>query len=206
MNLNRFNNTHKKAFTLIEVLVVIAIMGLLAAMLIGGSGMAGEKRKRAAVQAGLTALEGAIDSYYAELNSYPPDNPTNTAQPPLFYELYGATFDPSNNTYSVIGQNEQIPRAAVGTFFGRGGFLNSNPESTKNFLKGVEHAVKYAEISASPDVEVFVVPVEGPAPYNAKGKNPWRYRQKGVKNPAKYDLWAEVVIGGKTNIIGNWKE
>jgi hypothetical protein len=42
---------------------------------------------------------------------------------------------------------------------------------------------------------------------NGKKINPWRYNASTpTHNPDSYDLWAEILIAGKTNIIGNWKE
>jgi hypothetical protein len=59
-------------------------------------------------------------------------------------------------------------------------------------------------------VELLVVPVPGPNDLTTESGrkiNPWRYNSKTpVHNPDTYDLWAEIVIGGQTNIIGNWKE
>ena len=58
-------------------------------------------------------------------------------------------------------------------------------------------------------VKVLIVPVPGPDDVKVGEKkiNTWRYNSLSpTHNPDFYDLWAEIVIGGKTNIIGNWKE
>ena len=69
------------------------------------------------------------------------------------------------------------------------------------------------------DVEVLRVPVDwplndpsNPPPFNGmagpnvKQINPWRYVVSNPSNnPKTYDLWAEVLIGDNTYIIGNWK-
>ena len=34
--------------------------------------------------------------------------------------------------------------------------------------------------------------------------NPWRYVYPGTKNPGSYDLWIQLVIAGKTNLVCNW--
>ena len=41
-------------------------------------------------------------------------------------------------------------------------------------------------------------------PFGVSGKNPWRYVCPGVNNPGSYDLWMQLVISGKTNLICNW--
>ena len=43
-------------------------------------------------------------------------------------------------------------------------------------------------------------------PLNASGLNPWRYVSPGTNNPTSYDLWIQLVIGGKTNLICNWSK
>jgi hypothetical protein len=49
----------------------------------------------------------------------------------------------------------------------------------------------------------LVVPYKGPN----GDYNPWRYvSSNALHNPEGFDLWAEVVVGGKTIVIGNWKE
>jgi hypothetical protein len=49
---------------------------------------------------------------------------------------------------------------------------------------------------------------EGPAHSIGGTKiNSWRYNSTSpIHNVGKYDLWAEVIIGNNTNVIGNWKE
>jgi hypothetical protein len=39
--------------------------------------------------------------------------------------------------------------------------------------------------------------------------NPWRYTsnpQSATNNPGSYDLWVQLVMGGKTNLICNWSK
>jgi len=60
-----------KAFTLMELLVVMAIIAILGGMAIGGAQMA---RKRGAItkaKAAITALEAAIDMYELDIGEYP---------------------------------------------------------------------------------------------------------------------------------------
>ena len=36
--------------------------------------------------------------------------------------------------------------------------------------------------------------------------NPWRYVCPGTNNPGSYDLWIQLSIAGKNNLICNWSE
>lgn len=208
MRTNRGLADEKKAsaFTLIELLVVIAIIGILAALITNLSKSAADKRKIARVRAELAELETVIDAY-EKSGSYPPDNGNlindgpdrpSAATNQLFYELAGATFDDTLNEYTSLN-GEKITRADVQKYFNRDGIANSL--SAKQYFAPREN--RHKAIAGS-TVRVLVVPVEF-----APGQvNPWHYDASSTNrhNLESYDLWAEFIIGGKTNIIGNWKE
>lgn len=201
----------ESAFTLVEMLVVIAIIAIIAGMVVGLAGNAGAKKNINRVKTEMAALETAIDSYKAKLGFYPPDGTTNTLAP-LFYELTG-TKKISDTQYQTVNGNETITIAAISSVFGRQGFANSNPEGADNFFKEVKAGNQYRLASVNGNqVELMIVPVDGTVRYDsADGKpgamNVWRYNSsKPVHNPGEYDLWAEIIVAGKTNIIGNWKE
>src|SRR5580658_3767735 len=98
------NMKNRHASTLVEMLVVMAIIAIVAAMVVGMNSAAQTKKRQALVQSDLNKLRLMIDSYQAKLNFYPPDNGnliSNTLNPvlydglaatnPLLYELTGAT-------------------------------------------------------------------------------------------------------------------
>lgn len=212
----------KAAFTLIELLVVIAVIGILAAMISHLSGPAAIKRKIARVTVELANLETAIDSYKERRGSYPPSNgdTNNAVTNQLFYELSGTTAVTTGGDvtrFTTIKGDESITPDTIEQFFGLPtqkvrGFANSSVDKAdvKNFAPNLKPAQSEEIVSTPNAVELLVVPVEGPNDITTqKGKkiNPWRYNSSApVHNPETYDLWAEIVIGGKTNIIGNWKE
>ncbi len=200
----------RAGFTLIELLVVIAIIGILAALIANLAGPASDKKRRARVEVELGQIETAIESYKEKRGSYPPSNgnTNNSATNQLFYELTGTVYNDPN--FQTINGAETISRTAISSFFNTQGFANSSTDKAevKSFISNLK-PTQYAEISSSPDVEVLTVPVEGPNDIVLSGGkkiNTWRYNSSNpTHNPESYDLWAEILIGGKPVIIGNWK-
>jgi prepilin-type N-terminal cleavage/methylation domain-containing protein len=211
-------------FSLIEMLVVIAVIAILAALLLGGMPAIQEKRIRSQVRAELRMLTTAIEAYKAKHGFYPPDNTNNIAQPPLFYELVGTTVE--NNSFYPLNGAPPLTQAQVQNYFGPPlqGFMNSSPEAgeVKNFYtiaKTNLHYVQSPFVTGNPPDPVMVLRVPARGPRNAdfpetEYRNTWRYIVgKGpsaavnpTNNPSTFDVWAEVVIRGRTNVIGNWKE
>lgn len=202
----------RRAFTLIELLVVIAIIGIIAALITGLSGRATKIRKINRVRAELEQLETVIEAYNLKKGFYPPDNPNSVVTNQLFYELTGTFFNSNNNNFETINGTEKIADTDVKAVFFVDGFANSSTDraEVENFFTTMK-ASQFAELTANPDVELLVVPVGGPDDITtSKGKkiNPWRYDASSTNrhNQDSFDLWAELLIGGQTNIIGNWKE
>jgi prepilin-type N-terminal cleavage/methylation domain-containing protein len=216
------------AFTLIELLVVISIIGVLAGLIIPLSGVAVTKMRISRVKAELNALVTAIETYKLEVGEYPPDNgalqnlsatdaryASNAALNPLYYELSGAIF--TNRQFMSVGDNEVIRINELTTIFNREGIRNSARTRFDVPYKGFSpKPSQYAELAPSltgnQDIEILAVSVPGPRDKGidaAKGGkiNPWFYDASSTNrhNKQSFDLWAEILVSGKTNIIGNWK-
>ena len=71
---NLLERSGRWAFTMIELLVVISLIGLLAGMMIGMSSLVSSKMRIARVQGELSRLVSAIELYKNIYKVYPPDN------------------------------------------------------------------------------------------------------------------------------------
>ena len=74
--------THRlRAFTLIEMLVVMAVIGLLAAIILNLNGLVQSKAARTRALGEIHSLGMGCDSYKADNGSYPQDDITNALDP-----------------------------------------------------------------------------------------------------------------------------
>src|SRR5580698_10069630 len=120
MKLNH-TRTANTAFTLIEILTVIAIIGIVAALILTGGQYAAKAKMETAVKAEREKLQTMIDNYQSKLNFYPPDNgnlaglsataplsqyESLTASNALIYELTGVTN--RNSTKAIIFTGDVI--------------------------------------------------------------------------------------------------
>jgi general secretion pathway protein G len=88
-----------RAFTIIELLTVIAIIGILSAIIIGVGRQAAETGRIARTKAELAAISTALESYKRQYGDYPRTN--NSAE--LLQALVGKT-DPNRNTLTPNGR------------------------------------------------------------------------------------------------------
>ncbi len=194
------------AFSLIEMLVVIAIIAILTALIIGLTQNSAEKKVRSRVEAELAQLETVIDHYKEKQGFYPPSNPDpgESQLNPLYYELVGTVHLPAGSYQPLNDPAAVISPAVVKSTFGVDGFINSGgvPQEVKNYFPNLKESQTKALPSGA---KLLVVPADGPAPNEEF--NPWHYNAVApTHNPNTYDLWAVVVLGNKTITIGNWKQ
>lgn len=216
------NRKSHHAFSLIELLVVIAIIATLAALFLGVGNVVALKSHIQAAQSEEKALETAIDTYHAKFGFYPPSNATGlvlTNQ--LYYELIGTTNDPVALTFTTLDDSSTISASPgnniVSEYFGVAAFMNCTKGSGEDArpAQTILAGLKPGQIATNKD-GVFIIttsvisdPIYRPMPgYTTRAgspANPWRYLYPGVNNPNSYDLWLQLFIGGKTNLICNWK-
>ena len=197
------------AFTLVETLVTIAIIGIVASLVLTGVQVAARRRDESRVRAELAKLDMLINTYKDKLGSYPPDNPGSPATNSLYYELSGTATVGGN--FKTLDGSQLISPADAQAYLGVPGFLNSTIGAiqAKNYLPEVKPDQAML-ISTAPAVMVLTSPGKPPPNntiiVNGQPVNPWRYVSSNpVHNPGRFDLWAEITINGQTNIIGNWK-
>jgi len=197
------------AFTLVELLAVIAIIGVLAGFLLVVTGGVQHTKYINTATAEMGKIEAALDNYKAAHGTYPPAG-TNVLINPLYYELVGTTNN--NGIFTTLdGAADGYPLG-----FGLSGFINCNKlgsggddsAQARDFLLDLK-ANQLGNITNSVSTNYFlVVSVGGPdvgyAPAGIQGANPWRYAYPGTNNPNSYDLWAQLVINRKTNLVCNW--
>ncbi|HEY3760945.1 MAG TPA: type II secretion system protein [Verrucomicrobiae bacterium] len=206
------------AFTLIELLAVIAVIGVLAAFLLTVMGGVTRTKYINTATAQMHQIETALDSYKAAYGTYPPAG-TNCLMNPLYYELVGTTNSFPSATPSMATTLDGAANGAPAGF-GMSGFINCNKPGSggensaqaRDFLLDLK-TTQLGNITNSVYTNYFLVTsIGGPdagyepagMPAGMQGVNPWRYAYPGTNNPNGYDLWIQLVINRKTNLVCNW--
>jgi prepilin-type N-terminal cleavage/methylation domain-containing protein len=218
--------TRATAFTLIELIVVIAIIGILAGLVLPVVGAVNKKKQISLAQTQLKDIESAIDGYKTKLGFYPPDNTNNFVVNQLYFELLGTINDgagkPAPTMWTNMDGSAQIGTTTtpnISATFSVSGFANTSTRShsddsgtaASTFLNNLTPNQIGLLDPADPKVKLLVCAVNWPQdkqPYPIPGNptlNPWRYNSSHpTNNTASYDLWVDLVIRGKTNRVSNW--
>ncbi len=89
---------NEEGFTLIEMLVVIAIIGLLSSTILVGLGDARARARDARRIADIRQIQNGLENYYSDNGFYPPD---------LYSSVYGLPNDPLGGKYAYIRKSSQ---------------------------------------------------------------------------------------------------
>ncbi len=148
----------------------------------------------------------------------------------LYYELVGTTnigTAANPNFLTLDNRITNTPTLAQG-IFGVSGFMNcsrgaggEDAVSAQSFLTGLKSGQLANVPVAGGTVSILCTAAKSDPSYQpifpgttpgtpvttvaGQAANPWRYLYPGVNNPQSYDLWIQIFVGGKTNLICNWK-
>jgi prepilin-type N-terminal cleavage/methylation domain-containing protein len=208
----------KNGFTLIELIVVISVIALLAALAMPVFNSVTKHSIIQRAQSENQMIVTAIESYHSAYGFYPPSG-TNFLVNPLYYELVGTTTTNTGSgpsSFTTLDNANTIATATISSTFGIGGFMNctkgsgEDMKNAQNFIPGLKPGM----IATNSNGVIFIVtgassdPGYQPLPgvYSSVGlpANPWCYTYPGTNNPNSYDLWLNLTVGGKTNVICNW--
>ena len=194
------------AFTLIELLVVIGVIAILAGIIVGVLPAVQNKGARGRVKTELKALETAIESYKAKHNFYPPSAFREGFPNALFYELTGTTNGPNGFNSIFSRADPPLTAAELKTVFGIDGFLNTATASEESDIPNFYRNLMPRQLRTIQTNGVTFTALA----CGRKGMDGqmavWQYTTTPTNNVGSFDLWAEVDIGGKRVIIGNWEK
>jgi prepilin-type N-terminal cleavage/methylation domain-containing protein len=165
----RFTETERSraAFTLIELLAVITIIGILASLTLGAAGAVRRHGATSTAKAEVAALQAACDRYFADNNLYPTNDSINPS----------SIYHPDK--YKTAGQ------ALFTNLFGRNAYTNTNIISKCYF----EPKPAMVETKKG-DPNYFIDPWGYAYGYNSDGTNaPLIWSTAGQTNQTGTNKW-----------------
>ncbi len=124
--MNNGKQDKRAAFTLIEMMVVVAIIGVLIAGVFRLMGAAGESNKKALTIARMQKLQNALSGFYAEFGTYPPVTQHGSPDP---FVAQNADSGQEEKASSLLAQNANRAAACQPI-----GFEYPNVKSLDDFI------------------------------------------------------------------------
>ncbi len=213
----------RHGFTLVEMLVVISVMAILAGMIFPITAAVNRTKTKAKVRAEREMVENGIALYKSALGHYPPDSGIPAVNQ-LYYELVGTSMqvERGNQVFTTLGGGHSISETDLKPLLNNrvSGFVNSSRQAdddeakkAKSFLPPLK-ADQYAEVQINKlgPIRLLNCTVKWPSARTPiipgyPSANPWHYNSSNpTNNPGSYDLWVDVVIGGKVLRFNNWSK
>jgi type II secretory pathway pseudopilin PulG len=171
------------AFTIVELLVVMAIILVLAALILGTSGYVQKKGARSRAEAEIAAMSAALESYKADNGIYVTTSDTDALDP--------ATTDINKYTAASLALYEA---------------LGGDPSATRQGTAKVYFTFKPAQLSPPPPSVATVTFIRDPFG-NSYGYSTAKASGGAVGYNPTFDLWsiADGTIGAdQSKWIKNW--
>ncbi len=143
----------KKGFTLIEILIVVAIIGILASVVVVGLGPAQKKGRDSRRVSDLRSVQNALELYYGKNGSYPVPNGTWTQfaavltgagigtnqipNDPTASRDYVYSADANGTTYVLAAQLEDATGNIMSSSFGYGVAGGADLQESQTTLRGI---------------------------------------------------------------------
>jgi len=180
-------------------------------LVIGLAPATSKKMRKSRVKSDLHQIETAIENYKAKFGVYPPDNqtvvPNSQSHYPfpnqLLYELTGCAYQKPAGPFECVFNNTTLSTSDLTKVLNTDGIQNSSDDrkEVRSFFKELK-ATQVGKYTTT-GVDIYMLKVPFPGPDGAT--NYWKYVSKNpTNNTQTFDLWAEIVVGGTTNLIGNW--
>ena len=214
-------------FTLIELLVVIGVIVILAGMSFPAMSAIKIAQARTRARAELNQIETAIETYKTKLGYYPPDNQNNWGvnqthwfANQLYFELMGTTMmvNGAQTIYQTLDASASVTNTTFKVAFGNTsqvtGLMNTSKPgagddapNAVNFLHSLK-ASQFQAVNNPVTSTVLGVSMAGAVVFTGPNNGeiiPYGYNSSNPQhNPKTFDLWVDIIAGGKTNRISNW--
>lgn len=105
--MRKSNLPRPKAFSLVEIMIVVVIIGLMAGLVTYATTSYLERAKRQRARSDLATLSGAVDNYYLAKGGYPGNDQGLKALVPEFIKVLQK--DPWGNSYLYVQPGKGTP-------------------------------------------------------------------------------------------------
>lgn len=104
------NRTNSTGFSLVEILIVVAVIAILASMMLGVAELVNSKSKQRALKTTFALLDSALEEYYDYWDTFPDPNKVNT---PPFPSRSAALYAQLNSTPPCRDIVEKISNTVI---------------------------------------------------------------------------------------------